>query len=94
MLPIVQEIRHAIVAERPCELITPPIETNHQERLESLLAKARFLKFTIPAESATHLHFDATPLCSARVIANLVNILWIHGENLKRLVGTSANRWL
>jgi hypothetical protein len=75
--------------ERPCELITPPIETNHQERLESLLAKARFLNFTIPAESATHLHFDATPLCSARVFANLVNILWIHGENLKQLVGTN-----
>ncbi|MBD2361022.1 amidoligase family protein [Anabaena minutissima FACHB-250] len=75
--------------ERPCELITPPIDTNHLERLEILLASARSLGFTIPAEGATHLHFDATPLCSTRVFANLVNLLWTHGENLKVLVGTN-----
>ncbi|NJM72335.1 MAG: amidoligase enzyme [Scytonema sp. RU_4_4] len=75
--------------ERPCELITPPIDTNHLERLESLLSTARSLGFTIPAEGATHLHFDGVSLCSARVFANLVNLLWIHGANLKRLVGTN-----
>jgi Putative amidoligase enzyme len=75
--------------ERPCELITPPIDTNHLERLEVLLATARSLGFTIPVEGATHLHFDAVPLCSASVFANLVNLLWTHGENLKRLVGTN-----
>ncbi|AUT02055.1 amidoligase enzyme [Nostoc sp. CENA543] len=75
--------------ERPCELITPPIDTNHYQRLESLLASARSLGFTIPLEGATHLHFDATPLCSTRVFANLVNLLWTHGENIKRLVGTN-----
>ncbi|MBE9002080.1 amidoligase family protein [Nostoc sp. LEGE 12447] len=77
--------------ERPCELITPPIETNHSDRLEILLSAARSIGFTIPVEGATHLHFDATPLCSARVFANLVNLLWTHGENLKRLVGTNPN---
>ncbi|MFB8788306.1 MAG: amidoligase family protein [Potamolinea sp.] len=77
--------------ERPCELITPPIDTNHFERLETLLSPARSLGFTIPTEGATHMHFDAEPLCSARVFANLVNLLWTHGENLKRLVGTNLN---
>ncbi|MEC4885385.1 MAG: amidoligase family protein [Scytonema sp. PMC 1070.18] len=77
--------------ERPCELITPPIDTNHFERLENLLSTARSLSFTIPVEGATHLHFDAQPLCSPRVFANLVNILWTHGANLKRMVGTNPN---
>ncbi len=75
--------------ERPCELITPPIDTNHFERLEILLSASRSLGFTIPTEGATHLHFDAEPLCSAKVFANLVNLLWTHGANLKRLVGTN-----
>ncbi|MEW5858154.1 MAG: amidoligase family protein [Cyanobacteriota bacterium] len=77
--------------ERPCELITPPIDANHFERLEILLSTARSLGFTIPAEGATHLHFDAEPLCSVRVFANLVNLLWTHGASLKRLVGTNPN---
>ncbi len=76
--------------ERPCELITPPIDSNHGDRLEVLLSAARAIGFTIPAEGATHLHFDGIPLCSAQVFANLVNLLWTHGENLKRLVGTNS----
>jgi hypothetical protein len=77
--------------ERPCELITPPIDTDHFHRLESLLRIARSLGFTAPVEGATHLHFDATPLYSAQVLANLVNLLWAHGKNLRRLVGTNPN---
>lgn len=76
--------------ERPCELITPPIDTNHGDRLEVLLSAARAIGFTIPAEGATHLHFDGISLCSAKVFANLVNLLWTHGENLKQLVGTNS----
>ncbi|AFY54892.1 Putative amidoligase enzyme [Rivularia sp. PCC 7116] len=75
--------------ERPCELITPPISTNHLEKLEVILHRARLLNFNIPVEGATHLHFDAVPLCSANVFANLVNIFHARGENLKRLVGTN-----
>jgi len=77
--------------ERPCELITPPIDTNHGCRLESLLDIARSLGFTAPVEGATHLHFDATPLYSAGALANLVNLLWTHGKNLRRLVGTNLH---
>ncbi len=76
--------------ERPCELISAPIDTNHLEKLEVLLKTARLLNFTVPVEGATHIHFDGLPLCSANVFANLVNLFHAHGENLKRLVGTNA----
>ena len=75
--------------ERPCELIAPPIDANHLENIEFLLKTARSLGFTVPQEGATHIHFDALPLCSANVFANVVNIFHTHGENLKRLVGTN-----
>lgn len=75
--------------ERPCELISPPIESELGDRLENLLAIARSLEFGIPAEGATHLHFDASPLCRPPVFANLVSILWTSGANLRRLVGTN-----
>jgi hypothetical protein len=75
--------------ERPCELITPPIETDHFNTLEALLQTARDLGFLIPIEAATHFHFDATPLCSTSVFRNLVNILWREGDNLRHQVGTN-----
>ena len=75
--------------ERPCELITPPINKDHFQRLEPLLEIARSLGFTIPREGAIHIHFDGKALCSARIFANLVNILWTYGEILKQLVGTN-----
>jgi hypothetical protein len=75
--------------ERPCELITPPIKIEHRQRLDLLLEKARSLGFTAPVEGATHIHFDGLPLCDAAVFANLVNLLWTHGENLRQLVGTN-----
>lgn len=75
--------------ERPCELITPPINANHLENLEVILKTARLLGFTVPVEGATHIHFDALPLCSANVFANLVNLFHTYGENLKGLVGTN-----
>ena len=75
--------------ERPCELITAPIETDHCDRLDSLLKIAINLGFTIPAEAATHIHFDATPLCSTPVFYNLVNRLWNEGEQLREQVGTN-----
>ena len=77
--------------ERPCELITPPIDADHFERLESLLAIARSLGFTAPKEGATHIHFDASPLHSATVLANLMRLLWVHGGTLQKMVGTNQH---
>ncbi len=75
--------------ERPCELISPPIDRNHRSKLEVILKTARLLGFTIPIEGATHIHFDGLPLCSANIFANIVNVFHTHGQNLKRLVGTN-----
>lgn len=56
-----------------------------------LLSAVCSIGFRTPVEGATHLHFDATSLCSVKVFANLVNLLWTHGEDLKRLVETNSN---
>ncbi|MCB9745824.1 MAG: amidoligase family protein [Alphaproteobacteria bacterium] len=75
--------------ERPCELISPPIDADHLARLAALLEPARALGFTAPAEGATHLHFDARPLQRAAVLADLVawwqawgpTLGWLWGRN-------------
>ncbi len=75
--------------ERPCEIVTAPIETDHEAVLEALLADAGGLGFSVPAEGATHVHFDGEALCSARAIAGVVEVWTRHGEALKRLVGVN-----
>lgn len=77
--------------ERPCELITPPLDMHQGEQLEELLSLARQLKFQAPLEGATHIHFDATALQSAQAIANLVNLLSTYGDTLKQLMGTNRH---
>jgi hypothetical protein len=77
--------------ERPCEIVTAPLETNHEAVLTALLGAARKLGFILPHEGATHIHFDAGPLLSARAVAALVDILVLHGDALKRTVGTNPN---
>ncbi len=77
--------------ERPCELITPPLSDNHNERLAALLAPAHHMGFTVPNEAAVHVHFDAVPLKRADVLARLVKVIDLHGESLRRLVGTNPN---
>ncbi|MAR08321.1 MAG: amidoligase enzyme [Cyanobium sp. NAT70] len=58
--------------ERPCELVTAPIAEHHRERLGCLLDLVNQLQFQIPAEAATHLHFDATCFYSPDLFKNLV----------------------
>ena len=77
--------------ERPCEIITPPIEEDHAARLDELLEPARKLGFTVPNEAALHIHFDATGLCNAKTFANVVHLFGTYGEALKQLVGTNPN---
>jgi len=77
--------------ERPCEIITPPYEDDPQPALAALLADADALGFTVPKEAAIHIHFDATPLCSARIMARLIGVLEQHGDFLRRLVGTNPD---
>lgn len=77
--------------ERACEIVTPPIARDHGAALAFLLGEARDAGFTCPREGATHVHFDAAPLLSARTIVNLVAVLSRHGDALKRLVGTNPH---
>ena len=77
--------------ERPCEIITPPLQKNYLDSLANLLNPAVNLGFTVPQEGAIHIHFDAAALASTRVFCNLVNILWTHGSNLRYLVKTNLN---
>lgn len=77
--------------ERPCEIVTAPIERNHEQVLADLLYDACEEGCSVPLEGATHIHFDATPLLSARVLAVLVETLWTFGDQLKQLVGANEN---
>ena len=54
-----------------------------------MLVLVHELGFYAPAEGAIHIHFDAERLCSAPVLANLIELLAVHGEGLRRLVGTN-----
>jgi hypothetical protein len=67
-------------------LITPPFLRSQFSLLEKWLDLARQLGFTAPLEGATHIHVDASAFASAFVIRNLINLLWTHGSNLRRLV--------
>jgi len=53
--------------ERPCEIVTPPIEpdANFEATITRLLKTAVSLGFPVPTEAATHLHLDAASLASA-----------------------------
>ena len=72
--------------ERPCEIVSPPIEADLERALEALLIPARALGFTVPAEAAVHLHFDATALYRADAVRALVRLWRAWGPGLKRLV--------
>jgi len=75
--------------ERPCEVITPPIDRDHRARLHTLLAAARDLGFTVPAEAAVHLHVDAAPLREVATFANLVRLFSDWREPLRAALGTN-----
>lgn len=60
--------------ERPCEIITPPLVSEHATSLEALLVPARELGFTVPQEAAVHLHVDGAPFRDPAAFANLVRL--------------------
>ena len=75
--------------ERPCELITAPLTVNREVMLSGLLSIARQEGFTVPAESATHIHFDGRRLASSGVIAALVRVFGTYRQELRDLVKTN-----
>lgn len=79
--------------ERPCEVVTPPLPRGSPEalaeRLELLLGPARELGFTVPAEAAVHVHFDAAPFARPEVLARLVPRWQAERESLRDRLGTN-----
>jgi Putative amidoligase enzyme len=76
--------------ERPCEIITPPLESGHARVLERLLAPARELGFTIPQEAAVHLHVDGAPFRRPEAFANLVRLFGYWREVLWAALETNS----
>jgi Putative amidoligase enzyme len=75
--------------ERPCEIVTAPLEGNRRQVLQLLLDAAASCGFNIPRESATHIHFDGSRLCTAGAISNLVRLFSQHGRALKQRFKTN-----
>lgn len=75
--------------ERPCELITAPLERDHGAILGAHLELARGLGFFPAAEAAVHVHLDAAALSSARAMRALVRLWRAHADEIKRLVRTN-----
>lgn len=75
--------------ERPCEVVTPPLTRDHGAALDALLAPARALGFTVPAEAAVHLHVDGAPFRRAGAFANVVRLFGRWREPLWAALGTN-----
>lgn len=74
---------------RPAEVITAPLEREHGAALERLLAPARELGCTVPAEAAVHLHFDAAPFRTPAAFANVIALFSGWRAALWSLFGTN-----
>jgi Putative amidoligase enzyme len=75
--------------ERACEIITPPLVTDHFAALDELLSRARALGFTVPQEAAVHLHFDGGRFREAAALANVVRLFGWQREQLRERLGTN-----
>jgi hypothetical protein len=77
--------------ERPCEIVTPPLATGHFAALETLLAPARDLGFTVPVEAAVHIHYDGAAFRNPAALANLVRLFGFWREPLHAALGTNPH---
>jgi hypothetical protein len=75
--------------ERPCEIVTAPLENERKAVLQLLTEEALALGFTVPLESATHIHFDGRRLCSAGAMSNVIRLFRMHGNALKERCHTN-----
>lgn len=75
--------------ERPCEVITPPLTKEHRGALDELLAPARELGFTVPAEAAVHLHVDGGPFRHPPALINLIRLFAHWREPLRTVFRTN-----
>jgi hypothetical protein len=71
-------------------VVTPPITEGHWRHLDDLLAPARDLGFTVPAEAAVHLHLDGAAFRRTASFANLVRLFGYWREPLWEALGTNG----
>ncbi len=75
--------------ERPCELVTCPIETHHHATLEGWLGHASALGMTVASEAAVHVHCDGSQLRTAAVLQRLARLWLQHAAQFRALVHTN-----
>lgn len=75
--------------ERVCEVVSGIIEAPTIRDLEKLIEPAQKLGFTVPIESATHIHFCARPLQHPRVLRNLIFLLHTYRWVLRDILQTN-----
>ncbi len=75
--------------ERVCEVVSGIIDNPTVRDLEMLITPAKKLGFTIPIESATHIHFCARPLQHPRTLKNLIFLLHTYRWVLRDIVQTN-----
>lgn len=75
---------------RPCEVISPPLQPAESRAvLADVLELCDLLAFTVPRESATHLHLDASVVQGARMLRDLVRLWNSWGPFLKQRLRTN-----
>ena len=74
---------------RPCEVVTAPLGRNRDAVVRRILGLASDMDFTIPAEAATHIHFDGANLQSAKAIKALIDVFGRYRKDLRKIVGTN-----
>lgn len=75
--------------ERPCEIVTPPLASDHEKSLDELLSISRELGFTVPTEAAVHLHYDGALFRPPDVLANVIRLFGWWREPLRELLQTN-----
>jgi hypothetical protein len=77
--------------ERPCEIVTPPLVSDHAAALAALLGPARDLGFTVPREAAVHVHLDGKPFRDPNALANVIRLFAHWREPLRELLQTNPH---
>ena len=77
--------------ERVCEVISPPLADQLPGWLDNVTGTAAGLGFVVPAESATHFHYDAEPFRDLEVFRRLVWNFVEHGDMIRQRFRTNPN---
>ena len=96
----VEDINNASVAlgtglpgerERVCEVVSGILEHPTKADIQRLLTPAQKLNFSIPKESATHIHFCARPLQQPLIFQRLIFFFHTYRQVLRGLCQTNSN---